>query len=178
MKRAYLANGVLSAPLFPDSYTAFVNSDLVTYLSTLLGTDYCYLVINACEIVKVMGCLTPNVLYIERFTEQRNTYLSGTPIQYFLTPNEIQDAVSEQELSLTQGQAIAINGNNITYPEINIIAVGGISISEPPNAMIEDLELAACGCSDPPEIPLNYLQLRIVDIGYRIVDSGGYRQYA
>lgn len=177
MKRAFLANGVLSAPLFPDSYTAFVDADLVTYLSTLLGTDYCYLVINACEIVRVMGCLAPNVLYIERFSECRKTYLSGTPIQYFLTPNEIQDAVSEQELSLIQNQAIVVNGSNITYPELSIIAIGGISISELPNAMIQDLELFGCGCSSPPEIPINYLQLRIVDTGFRIVDSGGYRQY-
>lgn len=178
MKRAYLANGVLSAPLFPDSYTAFVNSDLVTYLSTLLGTDYCYLVIDACEIVKVMGCLAPNVLYIERFSDRRKTYLIGAPIQYFVTPNEIQDAVSEQELSLTQDKAIVISENNISYPELNIIAIGGVGISELPNAMIEDLELAGCGCNIPPEIPINYLQLRIVDSGYRIVDSGGYRAYA
>lgn len=178
MKRAYLANGVLSAPLFPDSYTVFVNANLVTYLNTLLGTDYCYLVINANEIVKVMGCLAPNVLYIERFAEQRNTYLSGTSIQYFLTPNEIQDAVSEQELNLTQDQAIVVNGNNISYPELNIIAIGGINISELPDAMIQDLELAGCGCSVPPEIPLNYLPLRIADSGYRIIDSGEYRIYA
>lgn len=178
MKRAYLANGVLSSPLFPDSYTVFVNADLVTYLSTLLSTDYCYLVINACEIVKVMGCLAPNVLYIERFAEQRKTYLTGTPIQYFLTPNEIQDAVAEQELTLTQEQAIVINENSISYPEINIAAIGGVGISEPPDAMIQDLELAGCGCSDPPEIPLNYLQLRITDSGYRIIDSGVYRVYA
>lgn len=178
MKRPYLANGVLSAPLFPDSYTAFVDANLVTYLSTLLSTDYCYLVINACEIVKVMGCLAPNVLYIERFAEQRKTYLTGTPIQYFLTPNEIQDAVSEQELNLTQDQAIVTNGNNVSYPEINIIAIGGINISGLPKAMIQDLELAGCGCSEPPEIPINYLQLRIVDTGYRIVDSGEYRAYA
>lgn len=178
MKRAYLANGALSAPLFPDSYTANVSEDLVTYLSALLGTDYCYLVINACEIVKVMGCLAPNVLYIERFVDRRKTYLTGTPIQYFLTPNEIQDAVSEQELSLSQDQAIVVNENNITYPELNIVAIGGISISELPNAMIQDLELAGCECSVPPEVPINYLQLRIVDTGYRMVDSGGYRAYA
>lgn len=178
MKRAYLANGVLSAPLFPDSYTAFVDSGLVTYLSTLLGTDYCYLVINTCEIVKVMGCLAPNVLYIERFVEQRRTYLSGTPIQYFLTPNEIQDAVAEQDLNLAQDQAVLVNGNNVSYPELNIIAIGGINISELPKAMIQDLELAGCGCSNAPEIPINYLKLRIVDTGYRIVDSGGYRVYA
>lgn len=178
MKRAYLANGVLSAPLFPDSYTVFVNADLVTYLSTLLSTDYCYLVINACEIVKVMGCLAPNVLYIERFAEQRKTYLTGTPIQYFLTPNEIQDAVAEQELSLTQDQAIIVSGDSVSYPELDIVAIGGVNISDPPDAMIQDLELAGCGCSEPPEIPINYLQLRIVDTGYRIVDSGEYRAYA
>lgn len=177
MKRAYLANGVLSATLFPDSYTAFVDSNLVTYLTSLLGTDYCYLVINASEIVKVMGCLAPNVLYIERFAEQRNTYLSGTPIQYFLTPNEIQDAVNSQSLTLAGLQSIQVNNGNISYPEIDIETIGGISISESPNYMIDDLQLAGCGCNDPLPIPLNYLQLRIVDSGFRIVDSGGYRQY-
>lgn len=177
MKRAYLANGVLSAPLFPDSYTAFVNSSLVTYLISLLGTDYCYLVINASEIVKVMGCLAPNVLYIERFAEQRNTYLSGTPIQYSLTPNEIQDAVNSQSLTLAGLQSIQVNNGNISYPEIDIETIGGVSISEPPNYIIGDLQLAGCGCNDPLPIPLNYLQLRIVDTGFRIVDSGGYRQY-
>lgn len=177
MKRAYLANGVLSAPLFPDSYTAFVDSDLVTYLSTLLGTDYCYLVINACEIVRVMGCLAPNVLYIERFAEQRNTYLSGTPIQYFLTPNEIQDAVNAQSLSLTGAQSIQVIDGNINYPEVSIEAIGGVSISESPNYLIDDLQLAGCGCNEPPQIPINYLQIRVIDGGYRITDSGVYRLY-
>lgn len=178
MKRAYLANDVLTAPLFPNSYSVFVGSSLVTYLSMLLETDYCYLVINKHEIVKVMGCLTPSILYVERFAEQRNTYLSGTPIQYFLTPNEIQDAVLEQTLNLTQNQAILINGSDVLYPEVDIAAIGGIGISELPNAMIQDLELAGCGCNAPPEIPLNYLKIRVVDSGYRITDSGVYRAYA
>lgn len=180
MKRAYLANGVLSAPLFPDGYTVFVDSTTAAYLNTLLGSDYCYLVINELEVVKVMGVLLPNVLYIERFDENRPTYLPGTSIIYALTPNEIQDAVIQQNLNLASQQAIIIsNGNNINYPKVTIEAIGGVGISEPPNSMIEDLEIAAC-CNFgnlPLPIPINYLQIRIIDGGYRIADNGGFRQY-
>lgn len=178
MKRAYLANGNLVSPLFPDSYTAFVDVSLVAYLTTLLGTDYCYLVVNSEEIIKVMGTLAPNVLYIERFAEKRKLYLTDTPVQYFLTPNEVQDAIEAQTLSLEQEGAIDIVSNKISYPNIRLDAVGGIVVSALPKVFIQDIDTSQC-CNDttPAQIPVGYLKVRITDSGYRVNDDGSYRIY-
>jgi len=179
MKRAYLTSGTLIFPALPADNFVLVDDGTYNYLESLLDSDYCYLVLGATEIVKILGLAPSNALYIQRFQDCRKTWLIGTRITYALTPNEIQDAVEEQVLNLVQDQAIQINNNKISYPEVGFSALGGIKISDAPDVMIEDEE-SMTGCIDniTPEIPLNYMKIRIADTGFRISDAGGYRVYA
>lgn len=179
MKRAYLTNGTLIFPALPADNFVLVDDVTYNYLESLLDSDYCYLVLGGTEIIKILGLAPSNALYIQRFQDCRKTWLIGTRITYALTPNEIQDTLTEQVLNLVQDQAIQVDNNKISYPKVSILALGGIKVSDTPDVMIEDSDSMA-GCIDdtPPEIPPQYNKIRIVDSGFRVIDSGGYRKYA
>jgi len=182
MKRAYLANGYLVQPLSEKGYVATVDAATWLYLNTLLGTDYCYLVIAGREVVKVLGLQATNQVLLQRGLEgtHRKTWIAGRSIKYGLTWSEVQDATTYIGYTLNVSGGVSWDGVNIFYPELNLLGIGGITCD---GTYIDDIpdNVGCCISTEPPSIPLQYLPLRQVYLtgafDYRITDSGDYRVY-
>lgn len=182
MKRAYLTNGTLSFSAAPKDTILTIDSVTYNYLRDLLGVDYCYLVIDSTEIVKVLGCVGNNSIAVERGLEdtRRGILQSGSKIEYKITSSEILDAVNFVGYSLVASGQIKIDTADITYNSYTIIAFGGIEITGDGKVWrIEDIpDNAGCGLNIPPEIPINFQPYRVLATGEgRITDDGTYREY-
>lgn len=188
MKRAYLANGTIAAPTKSVDATLAVDSTTWNYLNGLLGTSYCYLVIDGVEVVKVQSLKAPNLLLVIRDVENtfRSAWPIGTPIAYGLTQSEIEDAVAFTGVALTlQGNLQYDNTGAITYPPVELIGIGGTD-TEGDGWNWTLLDITELGCEGlvtltPPPIPPQYLPVRICyppsGPDYRITDTGDYRTY-
>jgi hypothetical protein len=186
VKRAYLVNGTLAQPATAPENIFALDATTWAYLDGLLGTDYCYLVVQKKEVVKVIGLQTPNIALVERGIDstQRRTWPVGSTIAYGLTEAEINDAVTYVGLSLTVNQPLQENDGVISYPEMQILGIGGCTVdgSDEGIWMIQDIpdNVGCCSLAGqaPPPIPLIYFNLRIVTEGYfRGTSDGSYRLY-
>lgn len=178
MKRAYLADGVLTKDAQVADNTLTVDSALYNYISGLLGADYCYLTLGS-EIVKVLDTQAPNTLLVSRAVGGiRKSHLAGQRIVYTLSANELADATIASALTLTASGALELDVNNLAYPQIKIFTFGGITAD---GMLIQDIpDNAGCcaGDTNPPTIPPQYKKLRIITSGkYRQVSSGNIRAY-
>ena len=186
MKRAYLVNGTLSLQAAPKDNTLALDSVTWTYLQGLLGTDYCYLVVNKREVVKVQSVEAPNLALVVRGLEdtRRESWPINTPIRYGLTQSEIDDAVTFSGLQLTVEAPLQNNNGVLSYTELQLAGIGGCTVDGTDEGiwMIQDIPANAGCCSiagqTPPPIPLSYFNLRIVTEGYyRVTEDGSYRAY-
>lgn len=186
MKRAYLVKGTLAQPATAPENILALDSATWSYLDELLGTDYCYLVIQRREVVKVIGLQAPNIALVERGIDstQRKTWPTGSSIAYGLTEAEINDAVTYVGVSLTVNAPLQENDGVISYTDMEIAGIGGCTVdgSDEGIWMIQDIPTNAGCCSlagqTPPPIPLNYFNLRIVTEGYfRGTSDGSYRTF-
>ncbi len=187
MKRAYLANGTLAAPANPKANTLTLDATTWAYLNGLLGTDYCYLVVNGQEVVKVQSLEAPNLALVVRGLEgtQRSTWPTGTSIAYGLTQSEIDDAVAYIGYSINAQYPLLDTNGVLSYDEMQLAGIGGCIVGgDDAGGWIIQSIPANAGCYDPlnpdlpPPIPLNYFKLRIVTEGYyRVTSDGSYRAY-
>lgn len=178
MKRAYLLAGKLVAPLLPKENVAVVDHDTWDYLDGLLGTDYCYIVIDSTEVVRVIGTVAGNTLLLARAKAITHIWPAEASITYNLTAEEVKDTVVEQTLTLTSSGVISLTDGTVDYPIVTLAAIGGISNSGNASFTLTDTQGYSCDCAGPPSIPLVYERLRIADSGYRVTDDGTYRAYA
>ncbi len=186
MKRAYLTNGTISkAVKTTDNYIG-VDAATWTYLSGLLGIDYCYLVLGETEIVKVLGTFAGNTLLIKRGIDDTeiSVWPIGTSIGYELTQAEITDATSFVGYSLVGINAITV-GSSIAYADFTLEGIGGATVKGTgSNWIIEDSTELGCvsiAGEQPYPLPLSWQQLRIEESfdanGYRVNDDGSYRTW-
>lgn len=186
MKRAYLANGTTSGIAKTTDKYIGVDAATWSYLSGLLGTDYCYLVLGGIEVVKVMGVFTGNALLVQRGIDSTEigVWPSGTSIGYGLTQAEINDATSFVGYSLVGVNGITV-GATISYADFTLEGVGGAAVEGAgSNWIIEDSTELGCvsiAGEQPYPLPLTWQQLRIEEgfdaNGYRINDDGSYRAW-
>lgn len=181
MKRAYLTNGTLLARLLPSDNIAQIDTTTWNYLNSILGADYCYLVLGGVELVKVLSLQAPNTALLARTkTVDRTVWSVGTQIKYQPTVEEVIDGIVPKTLGLTATGAVTLTGTDLDYPLISIVAIGGITSSSGETTYLwtlENIQGSDCRSCEPPAIPLQYEKLRITDSGYRITDDGSYRSY-
>lgn len=186
MIRAYLANGTLAATV--DAKDSIMALDTVTwaYISGLLGTGHCYLVLGGREVIKVIGVEVPNIALIQRGIDSTcvRTWPSNTSVTYGLTESEINDAITVLGNSITALGALQESNGVVSYEGAGIVGIGGCTVdgSDEGIWMIQNLSGATGCCSiagqSPPPIPLQYLSLRAVTEGYyRVCEDGSYRAY-
>ena len=186
MKRAYLVNGTLAAQAATADSVLQLDNATWTYLNGLLGTDYCYLVIDGEEVVKVLGVQAPNIAMVVRGLEGtlRHGWPVGTTIKYGLTESEINDAVAYVGCTVTAVYPMQNNGGQLSYAELQFAGFGGVTVDGKDEGiwMIQDITGPAGCCSIvpavPPPIPISYFNTRVVTEGYyRATVSGNYRTY-
>jgi hypothetical protein len=186
VKRAYLTNGSLAALARPQDNILLVDTDTWMYLNSILSGDYCYLVVDNLEVVKVQSLEAPNVLLVVRGIDEtkRGTWGIGTSIKYGITGAEINDAVTHTGTNITATYPLTYIDGILSYPEMDILGIGGITVngSNEGSWMIQNIpDNVGCGCLEtalPPPIPLRYFHLRIVTEGYyRSTENGDYRGY-
>lgn len=185
MKRAYLAYGTLVSPAMPQDSVLRVDIAVYTYLSTILGSDYCYLVLGGTEIVKILGFSTPNVLLVQRGVDHTEIvkHNVGANLRYGITPSEIHDATTFVGYGYTlSGRLFAGNTGAINYGPMTMQGLGGVEVKgEIPRFAIYDIpDNAGCRAGTlPPDIPIRLQPYRVVDSGdVRVTDDGTYRKYA
>lgn len=187
MKRAYLADGVLTTNADPKDATLALDSATWTYLNGLLGTDYCYLVVGGREVVKVQSVEAPNLALVVRGQEntKREQWPVNSSVMYGLTQSEIDDAVTVVGYSITAEYPMVLSNGVLSYTDLELAAIGGITVGGDDEGgwMIQKITGPA-GCynplapATPPDIPLNYYNLRIVTEGYfRATTQGAYREF-
>jgi hypothetical protein len=153
------------------------------YISNLLDSDYCYLVIDKREVVRVQSVQAPNLALVVRGVDgtERKTWPSGTRIGYRLTSAEIEDAVVYTEVIIDAQYPIVNSDGVLGYANFRLAGIGGISVEGNGSKwLIQDIpDNAGCAASsEPPPIPLSYFDLRIVTEGYyRVTTDGSYRGY-
>lgn len=186
MKRAYLANGTLAAQAATKDNVLVLDSATWTYLSNLLGTDYCYLVVGRKEVVKVQGLEAPNIALVVRGLEGtcRSGWPNGTSIGYGLTQSEIDDAVTYVGYTISPIYPMVDNNGVLSYDEVIITGIGGADVEGSDEGIWMIQDATDLGCCDPlvpqvpPDIPLKYFNLRIVTQGYfRGTSQGAYREF-
>lgn len=181
MKRAYLANGVVTEYLSAKSNIISVDTTLATYLSALLGSDYCYLILDGREIVKVLE-VENSTLVVVRGIENTSRIPSytGTPIFYGLTRIELEDAITVASLELTVSGALSLEGINLALDGIDLQTLGGIYADvKNNNVRILDVpSITGCDCGLPEAIPDTYLKVRKTsDQSTRSLVDGSLRGY-
>lgn len=182
MKRAYLTKGVTTKYVSVKDTVISVDTNTYTYLQNLLGADYCYLLLNSVEIIKVLGFSAPNLIIVDRAVAgtDRTHGLSGLSISYQITDIEIQDAVDYKGYSITAINFLSVQNGIIEYKNYNIMAFGGVAIDgDGANWVINDLPENSLCCDDtPPEIPVYLQPYRWTDVGdVRVLDDGTPREY-
>ena len=186
MKRAYLANGTLAAQAATKDNVFTLDNATWAYLNGLLGKDYCYLVVNGKEVVKVLGVEAPNIAMVERGLEgtTRHGWPSGTLIGYGLTASEINDAVTYKGYTITASFPMLNSSGRLSYSDMQLAGIGGVTVdgNNKGGWMVQDITGPAGCCSlvpsEPPPIPLNYFDIRITTEGeYRVTVNGNYRTY-
>lgn len=183
MKRAYLADGTIVNLISAKDNTLALDPITWTYIFSLLGTDYCYLVIDRKEVVRIQSVQAPNIALVIRGVDntERKSWPSGTRIGYKLTSAEILDATIANGLNLTAQYPITEFNGELTYANFRLAGIGGITVEgSGAKWLVQDIpDNAGCAASsEPPPIPLSYFDLRIVTEGYyRQTVDGSYREY-
>jgi hypothetical protein len=187
VKRAYLTNGYLTQQASPKDNLLYVDSATYDYLSGLLGVDYCYLMLNTAEVVKVLGVTAPNTLMVVRDVEgtERKVGLVGASIRYAATASETVDAVQFTGYRIKVGYTLRLIDGVLSYGPVNIDTLGGVSIDGTLESgwYIRDIpDNMGCLCGEGGDIPLPipyiYSKYRITDDqSIRVMDDGSYRGY-
>jgi hypothetical protein len=183
VKRAYLANGNVVTLVNAKDNTLALDSITWDYISNLLGGDYCYLVIDKREVVRVQSLQAPNLALVIRGVDGTNriTWPNGTHIGYELTNAEIADAVTYIGISLDVQYPLVIHNGVLTYANFRLAGIGGVSVAGNEGEwLVQDIpDNAGCAASSvAPPIPLSYFDLRIVTEGYyRVTTDGSYRGF-
>lgn len=158
IKRLYLANGTLVAPLSKASEDVEVDTSIATLLNTILGLgDHCYLALinsDVLEIIKIRKDYSG--FRVDR--GQDGTYKQGFPvgtrIVYRLTGAEIRDAATVAKYSIYAsgyGFADVTGGNgtwNINVDAIHAYTVGGIETRTEGNGLVIFDRVGMFGCCD------------------------------
>lgn len=183
MKRAYLADGTVVTLVGVKDNTLTLDSATWAYISNLLGSDYCYLVIDKREVVRVQSVQAPNIALVVRGVDgtARKSWPSGTQIGYRLTAAEIEDAVIYTEIGINAQYPITNINGVLSYADFRLDGIGGVAVEgDGSKWLIQDIpDNAGCAASSElPPIPLSYFDLRIVTEGYyRTTTDGSYRGY-
>lgn len=183
MKRAYLASGQLIQQAAINSNALYVDTSTYAYLFGLLGTDYCYLMLNSAEVVKVIGFIAPNGLRVVRNVEstQQTLGLVGAKIKYAATVSELKDAVQPIGWKFIPSYTLNFTDGVLRYGPTNVDTLGGVEIDgqDTENWYIRDIpDNIGCACDEPELIPEIYLKVRITDDqSVRVMDDGSYRGY-
>lgn len=184
MKRAYLVNGNLVSTASTKDNIIRVDDNTYTYLSGLLGLDYCYLRLGKSEIIKVLGFNTPNILLVQRGVDNSDivTHITGESLGYIFTISELKDSTAYIGYSLNLSGLLYLDTEqNINYGPMTMQGLGGIDIKGSVEGFtIYDItDNVGCAASiTPPEIPPLLQPYRIIDTTeLRVTDDGSYREY-
>jgi hypothetical protein len=183
VKRAYLAEGIVVTLVNAKDNILALDPVTWSYVSNLLDGDYCYLVIDRREVVRVQSVQAPNIVLVTRGVDgtERKTWPIGTRISYQLTGAEIVDATVAGEVAITAQYPIVKTGTELSYADFRLAGIGGVTVAGSDSTwLVQDIpDNAGCAASsEPPPIPLSYFDLRIVTEGYyRTTTDGSYRGY-
>jgi hypothetical protein len=157
IKRLYLANGILLAPLSKASEDVAVDGDIADLLDTLGLGDHCYLtLVNECvlEVIKIRKDYSG--FRVDRGQDGTCTqgFPTGTRIVYRLTGVEIQDATTAANYNIyASGYGFAnVSGGNgnwtIGADAIHADTVGGIEARTEGNELVIFDKIGMFGCCD------------------------------
>lgn len=140
IKRLYLVNGNLTQPLDINEENIAVDTNTANQLNILNVGDWCYLTIvesSKLEVIKITKF--PSWYWVDRGQDNTSQFSFSTQakIVYLLTAQEIEDAVNGTPLSIYPNGYGALEVNTgvnswqISYTELNIQTLGGISWMNP-----------------------------------------------
>lgn len=158
IKRLYLADGVLLAPLSKASEDVAVDTSIATLLDTLLGLgDHCYLTLlngNTLEVIKIRKDYSGFRVDRGQDGTCRQSFPTNTKIVYKITGAEIQDATTVANYSIYAsgyGFATVTGGNGswvISADAIHADTVGGIETRTEGNELVISDKIGMFGCCD------------------------------
>lgn len=185
IKRLYLANGYLLAPINIVSDDVAVDTSTATLLQTKLGVgDHCYLTLlsdEKLEVIKIRRDYSGFRVDRSQDGTTRQNFPIGTQIVYRLTSVEITDASAFNPYNIYAsgyGYATVLGGNETWSIEIDVVhadTVGGIETRTEGNKLVISDRIGMFGCCDggvtgAPFIPGPFFYLTSKLYPYETVD--------
>lgn len=185
IKRLYLANGQLTAPLDIYSEDIAVDATLAAMLdANLVVGDHCYLTLRnkgVIEVVKIRRDYEGYQVHRGQDSTSKQGLPTGTSITYMLTMAEILDGISLIPYHINAdgtGYAYVTGGNGtwvIGAPQIHADTLGGISARAEDNVLYVFDHIGMFGCCDgsltgAPHIPGPIFYLTSMIYGYEGFD--------